>query len=261
MKLPLSMVAAMIVMCAFVISGCTSRSQFPALSTKLMLVGDLYRPDRAGRLPAVVLLAPCGGVTQHMGEWASWLKQQGYVILIVDSFSPRGAANACHGESPKVADASRDALAALSYLKTLPFVDADRVAVVGWSHGGGAALYVSRLRRLEPELAGRPAFRAVVAFYPGCMFLDVQTQTPTLMLLAGRDDWTPPDQCLAAGDHLRQQQRPVSWVVYSNAYHAFDQPGPMRTYLGHALAYDGAATNASREEVRTFLSVHLQDGR
>ena len=240
--------AAMIVVSGFALSACASRIQFPASSANLALVGDLYRPDGSGRLPAVVLLAPCGGVTQHMGEWAMWLKRQGYVALIVDSFSPRGSANACQGESPRVPDVSRDALAALSYLKTQTFVDGDRVAVMGWSHGAGAALEVS---------ADRAAFRAAVALYPPCQFLDVRTQTPTLMLLADRDDWTPPNRCVAAAETLGQRQ--VSWKVYPGAYHAFDQPAPMRTYLGHVMAYDGSATDASREQVRMFLAKQLQD--
>lgn len=253
-------VAAMIVMLGVVMSGCASRIQFPAVSgyssTSLTLVGDLYRPDGSGRLPAVVLLAPCGGVTQHMGSWATWLKGQGYVALIVDSFSPRGSRNACRGESPSIPDAARDALAALSYLTTLTFVDGERVAVIGWSHGAGAALAVSRLTRLDSEFAGRPTFRAAVAFYPPCQFLDDSTQTPTLMLLAGRDDWTPTARCM-----VTEGQRVLSWKLYPNAYHAFDQPGPMRTYLGHVLAYDGSATDASQEEVRRFLAQELRGKR
>jgi dienelactone hydrolase len=72
-----------------------------------MLVGDLYCPEGAGRLPAVVLLAPCGGVDQFVGEWAGWLKGQGYVVLVVDSFTPRGSRSACQGESPRVSEAAR----------------------------------------------------------------------------------------------------------------------------------------------------------
>jgi dienelactone hydrolase len=252
--------AATILASGLFMSGCASRIQFPVSSryspTTLTLVGDLYRPDGSARLPAVVLLAPCGGVTQHMGDWAGWLKRQGYVVLIADSFSPRGSTNACRGESPRVPDVARDALAALSYLTTLTFVDGERVAVMGWSHGGGAALAVSRLSRLDYEFADRPAFRAAVAFYPPCEFLDVNTQTSTLILLAGRDDWTPPAQCMAAAG-----ERLVSWKVYPNAYHAFDQPAPMRTYLGHVMAYDGPATDASQQEVRAFLARQLQDKR
>jgi dienelactone hydrolase len=192
-----------------------------------------------------------------MGEWANWLKKEGYVTLTVDSFSPRGSRNACQGERPRISEAAGDALAALRYIETLPFVDRNRVAVMGWSHGGGAALEAtSPYFHRWSGFGDRSAFRAAVAFYPRCESLDQWTQTPTLMLLAGRDDWTPPDLCVAVAE--RVGPRRISWKVYPDAHHAFDQPGSMRTYLGHVMAYDGSATDASRNEVRTFLAEQLR---
>jgi dienelactone hydrolase len=149
---------------------------------------------------------------------------------------------------------------ALNYVKTLTFVDGDRVAVMGWSHGGGAALEASgRRSRLWYDPDDRLAFRAAVAFYPPCQYLDDETQTPTLMLLAGRDDWTPPNWCVAVAERIGLRR--VSWKVYPDACHAFDLPGKMRTYLGYVMAYDGPATRASRMEVRAFLAEQLQGKR
>src|SRR5262245_11495090 len=217
--------------------GCASRTSIPASSGSLTLPADLYRPDGNGPFPAVVLLAPCGGVTAHMGDWAEWLKDQGYVALVVDSFTPRGARNACQGGIPSPSAVGRDAVDGLVYLRTLPFVDAKRVAVMGWSHGGAAALDASGRPGLWFGPGEQPAFRAAVAFYPPCQFLSDDTRTPTLLLLAGRDDWTPIGPCLALGELARRRDRPVSWEVYPDAQHAFDRPGA-RPDMGYTMAYD-----------------------
>ncbi len=106
---------------------------------------------------------------------------------------------------------------------------------MGWSHGGGAALAISLLRHQNDGIDSptQSSFRAVIAFYPPCEFLDPNTHIPTLLLLAGRDDWSPPGQCMdASGKNL------VTSKLYPDAYHAFDQPGSTRTYLGHMMAYD-----------------------
>ena len=67
---------------------------------------------------------------------------------------------------------------------------------------GGAALAISLLHRLKDDNDSPTQFspfRALLAFYPPCEFLDPNTHIPTLLLLAGRDDWSPPGQCLDAG--------------------------------------------------------------
>ena len=159
----------------------------PYWSTNLILTYDLFRPDITGRLPAVIFLAPCGGVTQHLREWADWLKERGYVGAIVDSYSPFGSANACRGESSHVPGVARDALAALRYLATLPFIAVDSVAVMGWSHGGRTALGINVLNHTDDEnmLPKQSPFRAVVAFYPSCEFLDPDTQDPHSIIIGG----------------------------------------------------------------------------
>jgi len=138
------------IVAAGLLGGCASRTSIPTSSGNLTLPADLSRPDGSGPFPAVILLAPCGGVEPFMADWAGWLKDQGYVALLVDSFTPRGARSACQGGPPTVSTAARDALDALAYAKSLPFVDGNRVAVMGWSHGGAAALQASS-RTMRPS--------------------------------------------------------------------------------------------------------------
>jgi len=257
MNMCVRLAVACVAVVSGLLSGCASQVRFPAEAGKVTLSGDLLRPDRGGPLPAVVLLAPCGGVTAHMGEWARWLNDQGYVTLVVDSFSPRRSFNACRGEAPTVPQVAQDAEDALRYLQSLPFVDGRRVVAMGWSHGGGAALVASRYAGAQSGTGDQAGFRAVVAFYPPCWFLSVHARTPTLVLVGARDDWTPADQCVAMGESARELDAPVSWQVYPNAPHAFDRPDAT-PYLGHAMWYDREAAVAAREAVRKYLSEQLQ---
>ena len=65
------------------------------------------------------------------------LQWEGYVALAVDSLGPRGIPDACVGGLTAQAI---DAFAALAYLSKQSFVDPSRIAVLGYSMGGGSAL-------------------------------------------------------------------------------------------------------------------------
>lgn len=62
-----------------------------------------------------------------------------------------------------------DAFGALAYLAKQPSVDPERIAVVGYSHGGGVALRVAiQSRRGVYDIPDDLQFRAAAAYYPPC---------------------------------------------------------------------------------------------
>jgi dipeptidyl-peptidase-4 len=70
--------------------------------------------------------------------YLNYLAQQGYVVFTLDN---RGSANRgaefeqiIHRQAGTIERA--DQLKGIEYLKTLPFVDAERIGVDGWSYGG-----------------------------------------------------------------------------------------------------------------------------
>jgi cephalosporin-C deacetylase-like acetyl esterase len=63
----------------------------------------------------------------------------GYVSLAVDSFATRGIKDACTQPTPALMLARQgDALGALSYLSNLPFVDPQRIAIMGASQAASS---------------------------------------------------------------------------------------------------------------------------
>ncbi|MBI4609115.1 MAG: dienelactone hydrolase family protein [Candidatus Rokubacteria bacterium] len=217
--------------------------------------GRLYRPEGPGRFPALVLLPTCAGLRPHVFDWAELLKAEGYVALAVDTLSPRGATDLCLKGKHTVHEVAGDAVEALVHLRSLPFVDQDRIGVIGWSHGAMAALVAIRS---GPRGRG---FRLAIAFYPDCGYVAYDTTIPVLLLLGEVDDWTPPGQCVKVTKQLQREGRPVVWKVYPGAHHGFDVAGfGNRTvvYRGYTMRYDPAATADAKERVRAFLAQHLR---
>lgn len=219
-------------------------------------VGDVQvpitvrKPDGPGPFPAVVIMHDCSGLGPRSsgspGRWAKVLVAQGYVVLLPDSFTPRGFPNGvCTETSPdrlKVNQPRRvpDAYAALAYARTLPYVDGRRIGIMGGSHGGGAVLFTL----IEPESPDAPlarekqaGFAAAVALYPGCNLpygtwrRDSGTYRPVapLLILAGeKDDWTPAEPCVKLAGSAREAGYDVTIKVYPDAHHAFDSDYPVR---------------------------------
>jgi dipeptidyl aminopeptidase/acylaminoacyl peptidase len=115
------------------------------------LAGELYRPPGDGPFPAVVSLHGCAGRSSPEVEDASGARYvaRGYVLLIVDSFGPRGVIHRCLGEESAAIDRTMDAYGALLYLAGSPFIDPERIAVIGFSQGAGAALSAVALGGVE----------------------------------------------------------------------------------------------------------------
>jgi dienelactone hydrolase len=121
------------------------------------------------------------------------------------------------------------ALSALRLLATHPSIDPSRIGVIGFSRGGSAAIN-SALEPIRHAIINDDLrFAAHVALYPGCAVPFVSAHldgSPMLMLLGGKDDYTPASFCLAYAEKLRAKGASVREVVYPNANHAFDSKWP-----------------------------------
>jgi dienelactone hydrolase len=218
----------------------------------------LTKPDGPGPFPAIVHLHGCSGLPDDVKRganslWSEHLVAWGYAVLVVDSFTTRGIGNTCLGQSaPRVADA----YGALAWLARQPFVDASRIAVIGFSAGGSAVLSLAQAHDFELfEGEGERAFKAAVAFYPYCVPGNMM-KMPMLVLIGELDDWTPAALCRGI-EARRSEGNPVKLVLYPGAYHSFDSPRPGRRYFGHWLEYNAAAAEQAKEEVRAFLARHM----
>ena len=235
------------------------RGETPPVNPATPLIGYLSKPDGAGPFPAVVHLHGCTGLTERMrrdtaGRMANW----GYVSLFVDSFATRGLADDC--VTPP-ADRHADAMGALNYLATLPFVDTRRIALVGHAQGGAAALQVASERPYRLfDMPDGLSYRAVVAFYPRCNAARQTLALPTLILIGELDAWSPIKLCEWWMQRRDGRGAPVKLVVYPEAFHGFDDPGirnGMDFTFGHWIKYDPDAAAQATGELAEFLTDNL----
>lgn len=204
------------------------------------LDGYLYRPAGDGPHPALVFMHGCGGLLNKSGhpftresDWAQRFNALGWVVLMVDSFTPRGSGEMCSqaGFKPWLFRLRpHDAYGALRYLQEQPFVRPDRIGLIGWSQGGGSTLSAIR----DPS-ASRPAdlpkgdFRVAVAFYPASCRSSAfsepwTTQIPLQVLVGDKDVWTPGQPCQQMIAAAAEAGAPVAIKLYPGAYHDFDWP-------------------------------------
>jgi dienelactone hydrolase len=155
-----------------------------------------------------------------------------------------------------------DVFAAAKHLKTLSFVDPQRIGAVGWSHGGWTVLRAAALQQHESDVQ----LKALVAFYPFCGDVAVyRSAIPLLMLLGASDDWTPAEPCRLIAEAARRDGRDVIAFVYPNAHHGFDsavlkQPVTVtdaRRGAGATIAYNQKAHQDSEIQMKRFLQDKL----
>lgn len=109
----------------------------------IQIVGDLYIPkelDPSLRHPAIVVGHPFGGVKeQSSGLYAQTLAERGFVTLAFDaSYAGESGGQPRYMISPEAY--VEDFSAAVDFLGTRPFVDRERIGVIGICGSGGFAL-------------------------------------------------------------------------------------------------------------------------
>ena len=240
--------------------------------------GTLYSPPGEGPFPALVLFHGCHGVSASNHGWARWLRDRGYVALVVDSWRPRGITTGCAAEQPDVPNTERldDAIGALHFLQAQPHVDAGRVGAMGWSNGGVFAIAVVNGPSLERAARRGVAlpplgYQAAVALYPGgCASLTREYVVRPLLLLIGEaDDWTLASQCREMVENMQARGAPAEIDLFPGAYHYFDVEGQAKAYLpdvgnennpkkaGATVAFNPAANADAHRQIEQFLARYL----
>ena len=251
--------------------------QIPAGAGQATLAAHWYPLPGAAPKPAVLALHGCGGLYQRDGTtldarypaYRQLLAELGVQLLLTDSWGSRGLGPQCSirpaDRKVSVADRRADALAALDWLRRQAGVDPQRIALLGWSHGGTTGLTVIDSRR-SPQA---PPLAAVALYYPGCA---KQRQAgapamPLLLQLGAADDWTPAAPCEQLAARWQSEGAAVQRISYAGAFHGFDSARPvrLRTDVPHGVnptgvhqGGDPAARAASLTALRHFLTQHLK---
>lgn len=261
------------------------RVNFPSADGKTSLVGYVFEPGDEGgeRHPAVVLMHGRAGVystnargvydaatlsTRHQAwghEWAA----HGYVALLVDGFGPRGYVQGFprHSYDQRPAELDEisirplDAYGALAYLRSRTDVAPEQIGLMGWSNGASATL--AAMAWDAPGLkwpTASPAFRAALAFYPGCRLKGrfdeqpLRAYAPVLILHGTADEEVACEHCVTLAEESRTAAGNVEIELFEDATHGFDSPTPNR----QALAANRLATTRATERALEFFDRHVK---
>ncbi len=165
-----------------------------------------------------------GGVyNAELDFWPKQFNAAGIAVFTLDMFGPRGVQSTYEDQSkvPFPADTA-DAFAALRLLATHPRIDAKRIAVMGFSRGGIAALRTSVERidaaRKLPE--GLRYAAAISTYGGGCTGVfrlvvkpGVFSKAPILFLHGDADDYTPIAPCLDYADKIGKARTMIEFVT------------------------------------------------
>lgn len=208
--------------------------------------------------PAVILFHGCGGLREHLPRYAEAARAAGWRAFIVDSYGPRGWSRAfalaavCTGLLLRGHERAGDVLAALDGVSRRRDVDASKVVLAGWSHGGWGVMEAMsadrRARSLgvaDPSAVALDGVVGAYLAYPYIGFAAVNRMRP----------WTHCPRTLAVvsrGDHLttvRNAERVHGMVRNCGAdveiwiadgTHAFDEPGAAKPMTYHPELADEA---------------------
>lgn len=224
--------------------------------------GWLWRSGCAAEsAPAVVMLHGCSGIYGSNGyggaanissrftRWAGELNNVGMHALLVDSFSTRdpddppqsARQDYCSDrdaveaiKATEEADRPRDAIG--GYMALLnqkhngkSIVNANKIGLLGWSHGGSSALATVARNYIRPQ-----PFKTAQIFYPGCglygTFGDVYdgestyvASVPTNLYIGTKDTISSIPACTTHAQHsMASGGAPMQIYSWQNAMHSFD---------------------------------------
>jgi dienelactone hydrolase len=219
--------------------------------------------------PVVMQFHGCSGMRQNfMDQWAKVATGAGYMAVIVDSNGPRGIdrerglSSVCEGKELIGQERAGDVLAAYEIVRQRTDVDASKIVLAGWSHGGWTIMdylamnpprkFPGGVRRAaieEPRIAG------AILIYPYCgrgawsrAAGNWPRPLPALALIAGDDHEVDPRECPKVIKTLNARGAKIDLHVFEGADHVFDDAflAPRDQHLYNAEAH-AEATALYRE--------------
>ncbi len=239
--------------------GYTNVIPIPVDDPVMAIAGALFKPEGAGPFPVVIYLggcAPIGGADDAALEKAvvDHNRSKGFATLIVDSFTPR---HIVHGVCDRLHNPvwygvrAADAHAAKDALAGMPDIDAKRIFLVGYDHGGLATLLAADA---VTSATHKAKFAGAVAYYPYCGFgCGCAFSVPTLIMVGDQDDVAPADRCRSVKGKPNAEV-----VIYPGAAHAFATPGIDKVLNGHRLVYDAKAAEDAQARADAFMEAHMK---
>ncbi len=200
--------------------------------------GLLKLPKGNGPFPLVLGVAGSLDWSEHHLEYLEMYRSMGIATFEVQSFSSRNVTSTV-GSQTEVTTAMMilDAYRAFEILSGDPRIDKDRVAITGWSLGGGVALFSGWLPLVE-KITDKVKFAAHLSIYPPCIVEpeDLRfTDSPMHIMIGALDDWVPAAACEELVPKIKNSGTNIGLTVYPDSHHSFDKDSPL-VFEGNAYS-------------------------
>lgn len=219
------------------------------------LKGFVASDDQSSnKRPGIVVMPEAFGLGAHAKGRAERLAALGYVVLAGDpygnGFEPKDLPEAMKYAIPLRDDPAKfrqRARAALEKLASLPQVDSNRLAMIGYCMGGTFSLEMAR---------DGAALKGVVSFHGG-----LETQRPAepgkikakILVCHGADDpFVPPAQVNAFAEEMTKSGADWQLISYGGTVHSFTNPEAGR-HGNPGLAYNKLTDERSWKAMRAFF--------
>jgi dienelactone hydrolase len=213
-----------------------------------------FDDQKSGRRPGVLVMPEAFGLGAQAKRRAERLAELGYVALAGDPYGDGLQLNdlqeAIKRATALFADPSKSrarARAALDKLASLPQVDPNRLASIGYCMGGTLSLELAR--------DGAP-LKGIVSFHGG-----LQTQRPAaagqvkakILVCTGADDpFVPVAQVAALADEMTKAKADWQVISYAGTVHSFTNPEADK--IGAAgISYNKSADERSWKSMTSFF--------
>jgi dienelactone hydrolase len=226
------------------------------------MIGMLVAPEGAAALPAVLLFHDAFGLGELAIAWAHEYAALGYAVFAADVWGGRRQPSTVDEIGPLIGAMANDrarwharAAAALAAARSLPEIDARRVAAVGYCFGGSTAL---ELLRVGADLRG------VVSVHGGLDLLEpgwhAAHRDASVLVCTGVDDPMATEaQRRTLVDGL--DSAGLDWQVdlYSGTKHAFTNPAVPRAAQHPVLGYNARSARRAWLSTERLLAEVLRD--
>jgi len=213
-----------------------------------------YDDKKTGKRPGILVMPEAFGLGAHAKERAERLAALGYVALAGDPYGNGLEVNDLQEAIKHVGVLREDPAkfrqrgrVALDKLASLPQVDPNRLAAIGYCLGGTFALELAR--------DGAP-LKGIVSFHGG-----LETQRPAasgqvkakLLVCTGADDpFVPVAQVNALADELTKAGANWQIISYGGTVHSFTNPDAGKVGMP-GIAYNQAADERSWKAMTAFF--------
>jgi carboxymethylenebutenolidase len=203
-------------------------------------------------LPAVVMIHENKGLNDHIKNMANLLARNGYVVLAVDLFKGEVTTDRNRSseltqyirDNPEIATANLQS--AVKYLASLPNVNAEKIASLGWCFGGAQSLQLALNSQDHP-------LSATIIYY-GRLITDNATlakiKWPVLGIFGDQDSSIPVDTVKAFESALNSNNIPNEIYIFKGVGHAFANPSGDN--------YAPTETKDAWDKTLSFLDKHLR---